>query len=431
MGNEKYDEINIDFVDIFKYVWKHIKLLLQITFSAVLITFIISEFVIPKQYSAQAIILPNNGMSLQVNLDTINSERLWERIISKAHLEEDVDSLKNKVVITSNSTSNEIYITVTDSNSEGALKIVNEIVKYTPDILKEVLGNGTIIVVQDAYTSGKTIYPNVKKYVINVSTFVFLLMLLILIIAGCLKNYYSSSEDVENDLKVPILGSVSLMDGRKVNHIIQNKNSNTDFTNIHVTEECNDIAQKIIQYNDKIILWITAPTELEEHSFFSMQIVKSLSKMGKRVLLLDGNLYNGFLDLLTGVSTLHLGLSSILSGQCKLEDAIIKLDNGIDFIPAGIVGRSQANMMNSFEMASTLSRLHKMYDCLIIDGAPLNLCTDEMSALRFSDKTILVVSYNNTIRANAKTAIDDLKKMNIKNVGVVMGKYYDSAIEKK
>ncbi len=98
---------------------------------------------------------------------------------------------------------------------------------------------------------------------------------------------------------------------------------------------------------------------------------QQMADLGKRVLVLDGDLGMANLDLFYGVRT-HYHLQDVISGDKKLKEILIPVRDNITLIPSGS-GVLQLNQLNHFQRRSILdqiSSLQNEFDVLLIDTAP-------------------------------------------------------------
>ena len=114
---------------------------------------------------------------------------------------------------------------------------------------------------------------------------------------------------------------------------------------------------------------------------------------------------------------------TVLTGECKLGEAIYKISSGFDFIPVGILPTNPSELIGGRNMSKLLNELSKVYDFVICDTAPVNAVSDTSALCRFVDGTILVVSHNEVNRNTVLAAKEQLEASNANIIGVVLNKY--------
>ena len=171
------------------------------------------------------------------------------------------------------------------------------------------------------------------------------------------------------------------------------------------------------------VLMITSSIPGEGKSNVSVNLSMTLAQDNKKVILLDCDMRKGTLHRYLNVSPTALGLSSVLTGEIKLSEAIYRLSYGFSFIPVGILPTNPSELIGGRNMNRLLSELSKVYDYVICDTAPVNAVSDTSALCRFVDGTILVVSHNEVTRNTALAAKEQLEASNANIIGVVLNKY--------
>lgn len=171
------------------------------------------------------------------------------------------------------------------------------------------------------------------------------------------------------------------------------------------------------------ILMITSSIPGEGKSNVSVNLSVTFAQDNKKVILLDCDMRKGTLHRYLKVSPTALGLSSVLSGEIKLSEAIYRLPQGFSFIPVGVLPDNPSELIGGRNMSRLLNELSKVYDYVICDTAPVNAVSDTSALCRFVDGTILVVSHNDVSRNTVLSAKEQLEASNANILGVILNKY--------
>jgi flagellar biosynthesis protein FlhG len=117
----------------------------------------------------------------------------------------------------------------------------------------------------------------------------------------------------------------------------------------------------------------------------------SLAKQGKRVLVLDADLGLANVDVMLGLRV-QRNLSHVLSGECELDDIIIKGPAGINIIPATSGTQSMVDLTPSEHagLIRAFSDMQTKFDILIVDTAA-GISDMVLSFCRASQDVLLVV----------------------------------------
>jgi Mrp family chromosome partitioning ATPase len=118
-----------------------------------------------------------------------------------------------------------------------------------------------------------------------------------------------------------------------------------------------------------------------------------------------------------------MGLSSVLSGQAELTQAVqdpgIK---GLRVIPSGPVPPNPAELLGSPRMKQFLEEVGKVADWVLLDGPPVLGLADALVLSSLADGTIMVVNEatNRRILAHAR---DQLAKVQTRTMGAVLNNF--------
>ena len=102
----------------------------------------------------------------------------------------------------------------------------------------------------------------------------------------------------------------------------------------------------------------------------SVNLATNLSKLNRRVVLLDADLGLANVDVVLGLSP-KMNLSHVIENQCELEDVLLDGPEGIRIIPASSGVKRMANL-NNLEQSGLISAFNSIsdqLDIMIIDTA--------------------------------------------------------------
>ena len=123
----------------------------------------------------------------------------------------------------------------------------------------------------------------------------------------------------------------------------------------------------------------------------SLNTAISLAQMGKRVLVLDADLGLANVDVMLGLRV-QRNLSHVLSGECEIDDIIIKGPAGVNIIPATSGTQSMVDL-TSVEHAGLIrafSDMKTQFDVLVVDTAA-GISDMVLSFTRAAQDVMLVV----------------------------------------
>ena len=131
-------------------------------------------------------------------------------------------------------------------------------------------------------------------------------------------------------------------------------------------------------------------------------LASELSRQGKRVLILDGDLGMANVDIQFGVRA-RSNISHVIDGRCQMAEVLTELAPNIHLIPggSGVYGLSQLAPAIKQMLLDQISALDKNYDFLLIDTAPgiddnvlyLNAAAQEILVMLTPDPSSLTDAY--------------------------------------
>ena len=136
-------------------------------------------------------------------------------------------------------------------------------------------------------------------------------------------------------------------------------------------------------------------------SHLTLSIGFALADLGRRVLLLDGDMGLANLHILCGTWPERY-LQDVLDGRCAPEEALLPLGPGIDLLPSasGVANLASLPRERIGALARSLSGLQAGYDFLLVDtGAGIGETT--MNLALASDRMLLVTTPEPTAQADA------------------------------
>jgi tyrosine-protein kinase Etk/Wzc len=141
---------------------------------------------------------------------------------------------------------------------------------------------------------------------------------------------------------------------------------------------------------------ITGPTPGIGKSFVSSNFAAVLAAGGRRVLLIDADMRKGHLNQFFGLRRPR-GLSELITGQLKFEDAIHRnvLPN-LDLITTGVLPPNPAELMMSSAFLALLDEVSSQYAYVIVDTPPVLVAADTPAIAAHAGTVLLVARAEQT-----------------------------------
>jgi septum site-determining protein MinD len=143
-----------------------------------------------------------------------------------------------------------------------------------------------------------------------------------------------------------------------------------------------------------------------------------LSKLGKKVLLIDADVAMANLSLILGMQSSPITLHDILLGEAQVHDAIYDGPQGLHFIPSGL-SLDNYKRVDSERLGSIVSEVSENYDFILLDAAA-GIEKNVLSAFSASQESIIVTMPTSPAIADALKTKLVAQRLGSKVVGVVL-----------
>jgi tyrosine-protein kinase Etk/Wzc len=138
------------------------------------------------------------------------------------------------------------------------------------------------------------------------------------------------------------------------------------------------------------VIALSGPAPGVGKTFISSNLAQVLADSGKRVLLLEADLRNGMLHRIFGFQR-QPGVSDVLAGGIRLEEAVHHLSEHLDLLTAGLIPPNPSELLMSPRFAELIERVGKEYDLVIMDTPPILAVTDAAIIAGLAGVTLLVL----------------------------------------
>lgn len=236
----------------------------------------------------------------------------------------------------------------------------------------------------------------------------------------------ASPDDVESKLGLPVLGVIPLLDkGLPPKEALADIRSN--FAEAYYS------LRTALQFSTPEgapqTLLVTSSRPAEGKSTTAYATALNLARLGRRVLLADGDLRNPSMHRVVGVEN-HAGMSNLLSGDSDLATLARPTDQpGLDFIPCGPIPPNPAELWGGDRVKRVLDDAMRAYDHIVIDGPPVLGFADSPLLASAVAGTVFVLESRGTRRAQARGALKRLSLGNGRILGVVLTKFNTKAVQ--
>ena len=184
-------------------------------------------------------------------------------------------------------------------------------------------------------------------------------------------------------------------------------------------------------------IMITSCHASEGKSFLSMNIMRTMARFGKSVVLVDADLRRSMIDAKYGLQypdgSEKWGLAHYLAGKVGMDDVIYNTDiEGAYMIPVGREVSNPLPLLNSQRLEMLLNELAQQADYVLVDAPPVGTVIDGAQIAKSCDGTLLVVSYNTVRRQELMDVQAQLEQTGCPILGTALNMVaYDSYLSKK
>lgn len=230
----------------------------------------------------------------------------------------------------------------------------------------------------------------------------------------------ATPEDAENKLGVPVLGVVPLLDkGQTTAEALADIRS--PFSEAYYS------LRTALQFSTPDgapgSLLISSARPAEGKSTTAYAIALNLARVGKRVLLVDGDLRNPSMHRMVGVEN-EQGMSNLLSGSSDLMSLAQRTgQENLFFIPCGPLPPNPAELWGGERMGGFLREVRQHFDHVVIDGPPVLGFADSPLLASLVNGVVFVIESRGTRRGQARGALKRLRVGNSHLLGLVLTKF--------
>ncbi|MEY4241832.1 MAG: hypothetical protein RJA14_1528, partial [Pseudomonadota bacterium] len=170
-------------------------------------------------------------------------------------------------------------------------------------------------------------------------------------------------------------------------------------------------------------LLVTSARPAEGKSTTAYATALNLARVGKRVLLVDGDLRNPSMHRVVGVEN-ERGMSNLLSGSADLAGVVRPTSQeNLFFIPCGPLPPNPAELWGGDRLPQFLAETRNNFDHVIIDGPPVLGFADSPILAAAVSGVLFALESRGTRRGQARGALKRLQVGRAHLLGVVLTKF--------
>ena len=266
------------------------------------------------------------------------------------------------------------------------------------------------------YFSSTMIRPKNKRNILLAFLFGLFIPGLCIVLIDYLNNKIIDKKDIEKGTSAPILGFISHNNLKTEMPVVKNPGStlSESFRSVRTN------LKYFVKDNKCPVISISSTISTEGKTFISVNLAAILAMSGKKILLTGLDLRKPRIHRIFDLKN-ETGLTSYLIGETKYEDVIVKTEvENLWFAQSGPVPPNPAELIESAEMTTFITRAKKEFDYIVIDTPPVALVTDALLISPLTDFYIFVIRQRYSSK-NTLGLVEELHKNgNIKSLGIVV-----------
>ena len=240
------------------------------------------------------------------------------------------------------------------------------------------------------------------------------------LVLEALDESIATPDDAESKLGIPVLGVVPLLDkGQTPAAALADIRSG--FSEAYYS------LRTALQFStpdgapDSLLVTSARPAEGKSTTAYAIAL--NLARVGKRVLLVDGDLRNPSMHRVVGVDN-ERGMSNLLSGSADLTSlARPTRQENLLFIPCGPLPPNPAELWGGDRVRQFLGEARDRFDHVIIDGPPVLGFADSPLLASAVGGVVFMVESRSTRRGQARGALRRLLIGRAHLLGAVLSKF--------
>ncbi|BAU66541.1 putative exopolysaccharide biosynthesis protein [Stanieria sp. NIES-3757] len=183
------------------------------------------------------------------------------------------------------------------------------------------------------------------------------------------------------------------------------------------------------QDNPPQVILITSSVPGEGKSTVAANLAAAIAQLGRRVLLIDGDLRRATQHHLWSMSN-HLGFKDVLTHKTSLQEVVARPLDRLDLLTVGVVPPNPLALLDSKAMNELIVQAKQDYDFVLIDAPPLPITADVLTLSKLVDGLLFVSRPGVVEQESAAFAQEILATVNKRVLGMVINGVKPSEFER-
>lgn len=235
------------------------------------------------------------------------------------------------------------------------------------------------------------------------------------------QNTIRTPEELETLTGETVLGQIPLIPARSRSNVLK-----------YLTEKPTSAAAEAIRNlrtstllsnvdNPPQVIMSTSSLPGEGKTTQSLSLSQNLSGLGKKVLLIEGDIRRRVFAEYFDIKGRH-GLLAVLSGNASLSEvAVYNEQLGADILVGEKSKVNAADIFSSEAFTEFLAHAREIYDYIVIDTPPVLVVPDARVIGQSMDAILYTVKWDHTTKRQVVEGLKNLASVNVKVTGLVLG----------
>ena len=176
--------------------------------------------------------------------------------------------------------------------------------------------------------------------------------------------------------------------------------------------------------NNLKVIAVTSVDSSEGKSTTATNVAWAFARAGYKTLLIDADIRNSVMSGVFKSREKITGLTDYLAGTQDLSNGLCETSvENLFMIQSGAVSPNPTALLQSDKFGSMIETLHKYFDYIIVDTAPIGVVIDAAIIVQKCDASILVAEAGVAKRREIQKAKSQLEHTGIPFLGVILNKF--------
>lgn len=278
---------------------------------------------------------------------------------------------------------------------------------------------GTIMKIESAVVPTSPFSPNVFKNLGLAVIFGIAAAAALAVLRETLDDRIRSLDEIEDKLGLSLLGHTPHVEGRDLDVLDANR--------FGALMEAYSSIRAAIDFSiprNRNVIQLTSSQAGEGKSTTAVILAELFASLGRRTLLIDGDLRRPSVAGLLNIERPKIGLVEVVLGHVTLESAVVRgVHENLEILPVGEIPPNPSEILSSRELRDFIERVRQEYSLVIFDSCPVMGLADAPILANLVDGTVFVLEANRLPFGQARAAVRRLSMAGGNIIGAVLTKY--------